>query len=495
MAEQLATEQQQLEKDEHSSAPVLEEETELVAPSKSPFQDSWLEKLTRLTLQKKYSLSFSLVFLIVLFYIIISLFSTEEEELLRLSNQNFETIFQTVNTIGAEAMSVGGQDKLALRTVVKELFNTKSSGLERVFFASADKKYVVYADKFGQEFEDTDVPDSLWASLEKASDQRIEFGNSVYLTKKILYPTAQDTVFLGYSQLAFSLESINKLVDKRRRETVTFGLIGLGASLVFITLLTAVLIRRIKVLNDATKAVTEGIFNQLPVSGNDELAELTRSFNAMTVAVRERLLMSRYVSRSTVGAIRGKNLNQLSLGGNKEKICVLFTDVRGFTTFSEQHEPSEVVEHLNQLLDLQVRIIRQYMGDVDKFVGDEIMAVFRGPAKEQRAVAAALAIQRKLRIIYNEAQTLAQLHIGIGINTGEAVTGNIGTQERMDFTAIGDMVNTGSRLCSVAKPGEILVSESVREVLPKDSVQFSSPFSLLLKNKQYAVTIYRIEYE
>ncbi len=123
------------------------------------------------------------------------------------------------------------------------------------------------------------------------------------------------------------------------------------------------------------------------------------------------------------------------------------------------------------------------------------MAIFRGGAKEQRAVAAAIAIQEKLRPIFKAEKGQSHLRIGIGINTGVAVMGNIGSVDRMDFTAIGDVVNTAARLCSIARADEILVSEEVVNHLPKGSVDLSEPFTLLLKNKLYAVTIYRVLYD
>lgn len=169
--------------------------------------------------------------------------------------------------------------------------------------------------------------------------------------------------------------------------------------------------------------------------------------------------------------------------------------MRGFTAFAELNEPQHVVARLNRLLNLQVEIIKRYGGDIDKFVGDEVMAIFRGSAKEQRAVAAAIAIQEKLQPIFKAEEGQSRLRIGIGINTGVAVMGNIGSAERMDFTAIGDVVNTAARLCSVAKADEILVAEEVINSLPKGSVNLSEPFTLLLKNKLYAVTIYRVLYD
>jgi adenylate cyclase len=336
----------------------------------------------------------------------------------------------------------------------------------------------------------------LWHALETQSGNiKVEVGNKIYLTKKLFYEASGQNIFVGYSRLLFTIDHINELIERKQEQTLLIGATGFLVSLIVLSIVTALFVKRIQILNEGTKQVIQGIFEPLPVRGSDEISELTDSFNKMMVAVKERLMMSRYVSQSTLGMIRKVGANEMAQEGMKEEICVLFSDVRGFTAFAELNEPQHVVARLNRLLNLQVEIIKRYGGDIDKFVGDEVMAIFRGSAKEQRAVAAAIAIQEKLQPIFKAEEGQSRLRIGIGINTGVAVMGNIGSAERMDFTAIGDVVNTAARLCSVAKADEILVAEEVINSLPKGSVNLSEPFTLLLKNKLYAVTIYRVLYD
>jgi adenylate cyclase len=266
-----------------------------------------------------------------------------------------------------------------------------------------------------------------------------------------------------------------------------------------ILLITTLLVSRIKLLNKATKDIATGQFSVVKVKGNDELSELANSFNDMSVAVKERMMMTKYMSSSLVNSIRGKNLSDIALGGGtKENICVLFSDVRGFTAFTEEREPQLVVAALNEILDLQVSIIKRFGGDIDKFIGDAVMAVFRGESKEERATAAAVAIQLevKRRAALNTKLTALQiaLQIGIGIHSGEAITGNIGSADRMDFTAIGDVVNSASRLCSGAKAGEVLISETVKESLAPDAA-LSEPVYMQFKNKRQPFTLYHLLYE
>ncbi len=453
--------------------------------------------LIRWTLQKKYLLTFSSIFLIVLVYIIFALFAAEKEDLIRLSEKNFMTAFQTMNSIGAEALSTGEQDKLMLRAFVREVFNSKLEGLQEIFFLDAERRFFVYENANGEEIADTVVAsDSLWQALEAQSSQtKVKVGNKIYLTKKLFYEANGQNIFVGYSQLLFTIDHINELIKHKQEQTLLIGGTGFLLSLIVLSVVTSLFVRRIQMLNQGTKQVIQGIFEPLPVKGSDEISELTDSFNKMMTAVKERLMMSRYVSQSTLGMIRRVGANEMAQEGIKEEICVLFSDVRGFTAFAELNEPQHVVARLNRLLNLQVEIIKRYGGDIDKFVGDEVMAIFKGSAKEQRAVAAAIAIQEKLQPIFKAEEGQSRLRIGIGINTGVAVMGNIGSVDRMDFTAIGDVVNTAARLCSVARADEILVAEEVVNHLPKGSVDLSEPFTLLLKNKLYAVTIYRVLYD
>ncbi len=153
-----------------------------------------------------------------------------------------------------------------------------------------------------------------------------------------------------------------------------------------------------------------------------------------------------------------------------------------------------MVTHLNHLLDLQVDIIKQNHGDIDKFVGDEIMAVFRGEGKEDNAVSAAIDIQKAIKKLYKQEEIYKQLKIGIGANTGEVVSGNIGSKDRMDFTLIGDTVNTGARLCSAAAGDEIIISQASKKLLKK-KFRFSRPFTLDLKNKTTELKLYHVRYD
>ncbi len=173
-------------------------------------------------------------------------------------------------------------------------------------------------------------------------------------------------------------------------------------------------------------------------------------------------LFGRYVPRSVVAELVQKPADRvLALGGDKRELTVLFADVRGFTTFSDTLPLEAVLSHLNGVLRLLVQAAFEESGTVDKYIGDAVMVLFNAPIRQadhcERAVRAALKMQLLL--------VGSQLSIGIGIHTGIAVVGNIGTAERLEYTAIGATVNLASRLCESAASGEIVISEEVREKL------------------------------
>jgi adenylate cyclase len=156
---------------------------------------------------------------------------------------------------------------------------------------------------------------------------------------------------------------------------------------------------------------------------------------------------------------------EVEKGGQLRDTTILFADIRGFTSISESREPEVVVDALNEYFERMVEIAFRYEGTLDKFIGDEMMVLFGAPVAHAddpvRAVRAALEMQRALIDLNarHDSRGLPPFEIGIGINTGEVVAGYIGSSQALEYTVIGDPVNTGARLCSLAQPGQILVSE------------------------------------
>ena len=162
---------------------------------------------------------------------------------------------------------------------------------------------------------------------------------------------------------------------------------------------------------------------------------------------------------------------EVAKGGELRETTILFADIRGFTSMSESHEPEIVVDALNEYFERMVEIVFRYEGTLDKFIGDEMMVLFGSPVAHEddpdRAVRAALEMQAALADLnaQHQARELPPFEIGIGINTGEVVAGYIGSSQALEYTVIGDPVNTGSRLCSLARAGQTLISEGTLEKL------------------------------
>ncbi len=187
-----------------------------------------------------------------------------------------------------------------------------------------------------------------------------------------------------------------------------------------------------------------------------------------------------------------KNPELLKLGGEKRTCTFLFTDVRGFTNLSEKLKPEEVTEIMNKVLTAQVDCIQAHGGMVDKFIGDACMAIFNAPLDldehEKRAVACARDMRTSIRMLQKELPE--PIAIGIGVNTGEAIIGNMGSNTRFDYSAIGDAVNTAARLESATKEAgvDLLIGESTRKKVPEAT--FCK--KMYVKGKKNALKVYTI---
>ena len=209
-------------------------------------------------------------------------------------------------------------------------------------------------------------------------------------------------------------------------------------------------------------------------------------------------VFKQYVAPQVVDKISRDADFQLVLGGENRHIAVLFVDIRGFTTMSENLRPEEVVEILNEYLDLTTRSIFDNGGTLDKCVGDAAMAVFNAPFELDdyifRAVSTAWDMKEKAEAVSGRVEERFgnKVSFGVGIHCGEAVVGNIGCEFRMDYTAIGDTVNTAARLENHAAGGQILISDSVYEAI-KDRIQACPIGQIPLKGKSNGVFVYQVD--
>lgn len=206
--------------------------------------------------------------------------------------------------------------------------------------------------------------------------------------------------------------------------------------------------------------------------------------------------LERYVPAQLVQAILDSR-GEISLSPTRRHLTILFSDIRNFTTHCEELDAETIVGYLNEYFTHMVEVIFQHQGTVNKFVGDMIVALFGAPSplesSEKRAIETAIAMQQCLRTIpINWIRDY--FHTGIGISSGPVIVGNIGSPQHTDYTAIGDEVNTASRLQSLATGGQILVSRSVYEAT-QHQFQFKDVGSIQVKGKRRAVEVFEVLYQ
>ncbi len=206
-------------------------------------------------------------------------------------------------------------------------------------------------------------------------------------------------------------------------------------------------------------------------------------------------MFRRYVSPAVVDRLPA-DASELELGGHRQVITVLFADIRGFTAFSEKLAPEKLVDTLNEYLSMAASSILMYEGTLDKFMGDAAMGIFNAPLEQKdhvlRAVRAALAMQRAIIDYHNTMGQERPLSFGVGLHVGEAVVGNVGMSDRMDYTAIGDTVNLAKRIQENTPGGKALVSEAVYQVI-KDSVPAVFYKEMKVKGREQPVNTYELQ--
>ncbi|HSL47387.1 MAG TPA: adenylate/guanylate cyclase domain-containing protein [Anaerolineales bacterium] len=206
----------------------------------------------------------------------------------------------------------------------------------------------------------------------------------------------------------------------------------------------------------------------------------------------QRRLLQRMVSPAVLDQI---DPNSLQIGGKKVYITILFADIRGFTAYSEQHSPEELVAVLNRYLAAAADAVLAHEGTVDKFLGDAVMAWYNAPLPQPdhtlRAVKSALAIRDAVAALHNEMPKDAQLDFGVGIHYGEAVLGWIGTEKRLEYTAISDSVNTTKRIQENCAKNQILISREAYERV-KDEIEMKLNIPISAKGKTQPLEVYEV---
>jgi class 3 adenylate cyclase len=339
----------------------------------------------------------------------------------------------------------------------------------------------------------------------RAAEQRVVRRDSRLL---VAAPILYSSVLVGEAQVELDLRVLVDPVVKSNTRQLTavataITCLGVAAGIVFVALLVGPL-RRLRI--GVERLAAGDVTVRVPPSSRDEVGQLTRAFNEMG----DSLLQKQRIQSAFGRYVDDYVLAQLLEGpegddraGIEREVTVLFADIRGFTRLSEGMEAQGVVALLNEIFQLITGRILERGGTIDKFIGDSVMAYFGAPIPPpdhaQRAVSAAVDIARVIadrnKCVRDPApgSTAAPpVDVGIGVHTGVVVVGNIGSDRRTDFTAVGDAVSVAHRLEKLARPGEILVSEVVQRRVRADArLRFEGERQL--SGREESVHVYSVE--
>ncbi|MFQ5864585.1 MAG: adenylate/guanylate cyclase domain-containing protein [bacterium] len=390
---------------------------------------------------------------------------------------------------------LGEYDKVI--EAVHRFKKTQIEGLEQVAVLNHKAKLIAQFDKEGKEIRFVNQADLLKLRNLSIVEKPYQFEYYYPIMTQVREGGSTKNIVLGVVFVSFSKSSILAPIQKARNFALGAALFIMLFSILVINLIARKMAHQIQLLSDGAREVRRGNLNvHITVSSKDELGQLAHEFNNMIQHFREKLHMQKFVSKLTVQMIRdtvrseGKQSKAII-----QEVAVFFSDVRNFSSVAEKLNPEEIVKLINIYFDLQTRIIEKHHGIVDKFMGDQIMAIFQGENMADNALRAAVDIQKQLRILNHERKAKGEvaLEMGIGINNGSAIMGHMGSTHRMDYTVIGDVVNVAARLCSQAQAGQIITSlELARKV--NGSYPTTRLKSISVKGRSKSVKVCEVDY-
>ncbi len=312
---------------------------------------------------------------------------------------------------------------------------------------------------------------------------------------------------LGEVHVGLSIDFIEDVVWQETRIILKWSLIILSAGIFIAIILGIYFSIPISKLVKATREISQGNFNyRVQLRRKDELGNLAKAFNHMSNELWIKKLMKesfgKYVGHEILEMIL-KSPESQWLKGQKNEATVIFADIRGFTSYSERTEPDKVIKDLNEFFEIATNIILKYNGYVDKFIGDAVLGVFGvpvyHPGHEEIALRACMEMQKTFQNMAQNVKKKSQKKecnqllnsVGISINAGLVVSGNIGSQAKMEYTVIGDAVNLASRINRFAKDGEIIIGQTIFEKLADRLDTIAMP-PFVIKGKSEMVHIYKV---
>ncbi|MBX3023044.1 MAG: HAMP domain-containing protein [Bdellovibrionales bacterium] len=337
-----------------------------------------------------------------------------------------------------------------------------------------------------------------------AMSQELKEGQRTYadIDTKAAMSGAYTKTALGVIAIAAVSEDVI-LEAARAVKRKSFLIAGqtLSVALFLIFVFSITLTAPIETLAELTSRVAKGDFSaKSQIRSRDEVGQLGQAFNSMIEGLLERDKVKSMFSKFHGSSVTEDLMKgDLQLGGSKKLVTVFFSDIRDFTKFSEGHTPEQVVEMLNEYFQIMVKIINVNGGVVDKFIGDAIMAVWGAPNTTERDSHSAVKACIEMRVALaslNERRALkgkVPIKIGMGLHRGEAISGTIGSEERMEYTVIGDTVNQASRIESSTKAfgTDLLLSEDLATHV-QEEFMVENAGSVEVKGKSEPLKLYKV---
>lgn len=335
---------------------------------------------------------------------------------------------------------------------------------------------------------------------QSSQTKQLMLNDQSFVTQVLQVQTSSDSPMLVVLQR--SLDEALAPYQRTRSLLLVILLVAFIVALILSQIIANTVTKPVSLLAEFTEKVNQGSFGAtLALNRRDEIGHLINSFNTMSTGLEERDkvrdLLGKVVSPEIASELLGKNIE---LGGEEKYVTVLFSDLRGFTTLSESLPPKALLSLLNRYLSVMSECVEKEGGVIDKYIGDAIMAIYGAPlANENHADAAVrtgVAMRNALAELNSslEKEGIAPLSIGIGINTGTVVAGNMGSEQRLNYSVIGDAVNLASRLESLTKfySIDLIVSEETKE--QSTSFSYQEIDTVKVKGKSRATRIF-IPYE
>jgi len=385
--------------------------------------------------------------------------------------------------------------------------------LDRIqkLFSSVSERIIYLVDREGHVLAHPDEKQALSSKnlsnipiVAKALSTKISQGQM-----KFDDPQSGETFVGAFAKTPFGVTVISQVPESIilepskhvRREAFFITGMVLSAALFFIILFAATLTRPLELLVDATKRIAKGDFNsQLHIQTQDEVGALATSFDKMIEGLKERDKVKNLFNKFHGTGIANKLMTgEMKLGGEQREATVFFSDIRGFTSFSEKVTAQDVVHMLNEYFKIMVGIINKNNGVVDKFIGDAIMAVWGAPESFGNDAANALKAALEMRLAVEAlnksriARGQPEIKIGMGLHTGTLIAGTIGSDDRMEYTVIGDTVNQASRIEAATKAfgTDLLISDITYEKI-KDIFACEVAGTAEVKGKAEPLKLYKV---